>query len=261
VLGHSKFMSRNALMKQFIAEHQGIPLPDNTNAAMSYGTANEPVARKKFERDYKVEVQTHGYFVHSSHEWIGCSPDGTYLAENGEEMLLEIKCPYNGNLPSKIPEQYYDQIQWCLEIMNLEYATLYYWTPEEQVDFEIERDRDYFKSMLDYAYDFMAEFEKKKNEPLEYVNRSKDVLEWANELKRVEDEIKVLKETSAALRQNILEECQPNVDNIIGPLRVQYVKRRGSVNNKAIYADFNVDLDQYRGADSVYTKFTFNKED
>ena len=59
-----------------------------TNAAMQWGTEQEPIARAAYEAHTGVFVGQTGFHTHPTIKWLGASPDG--FAGDG---LIEIKCP------------------------------------------------------------------------------------------------------------------------------------------------------------------------
>lgn len=60
-----------------------------TNAAMQWGTDNEPLARAAYEARTGALVEEVGLIIHPHIEQAGASPDGLVDADG----LLEIKCP------------------------------------------------------------------------------------------------------------------------------------------------------------------------
>lgn len=83
-----------------------------TNAAMEWGTEQEPYARMAYEVANDVLVDKTGFWPHETIKWVGVSPDG--LVDN--DGLVEIKCPNTTThldyiLDDKVPTEYYKQIQ------------------------------------------------------------------------------------------------------------------------------------------------------
>ena len=83
-----------------------------TNAAMEWGTEQEPFARMAYEVANDVLVDKTGFWPHETIKWVGVSPDG--LVDN--DGLVEIKCPNTTThldyiLDDKVPTDYYKQIQ------------------------------------------------------------------------------------------------------------------------------------------------------
>ena len=64
-------------------------LPPNSSA-IKYGIEMEQRARKDFEKNFLLEVESAGLFVDLEFGYLAASPDGKI----GSEGLLEIKCPF-----------------------------------------------------------------------------------------------------------------------------------------------------------------------
>lgn len=93
-----------------------------TNAAMQWGTDNEPLARAEYEAATGNDVDTVGFSTHPTIEGFGASPDG--LVGDG---IIEIKCPNStthlrwmlaGNIPAEhLPQMYAEMAcvdaAWC----------------------------------------------------------------------------------------------------------------------------------------------------
>lgn len=84
-----------------------------TNAAMQWGTDNEPFARKGYEFMTDNAVEQIGFVDHPTILMTGASPDGLV----GMDGLLEIKCPNTAThidtlLRQTIPEKYLTQMTW-----------------------------------------------------------------------------------------------------------------------------------------------------
>jgi len=62
---------------------------DFTNAAMEFGTENEPFARSAYEVSTGFTVDEVGLVLHPTIDRAGASPDGLV----GSDGLVEIKCP------------------------------------------------------------------------------------------------------------------------------------------------------------------------
>lgn len=94
-----------------------------TNAAMEWGTEQEPFARMAYEAARNVLVDKTGFWLHPTIEWVGVSPDGLV----GDDGLVEIKCPnttthlewcFAGKVPAKHVKQVQCQLwvtgrKWC----------------------------------------------------------------------------------------------------------------------------------------------------
>ena len=94
-----------------------------TNAAMQWGTDQEPYARAEYEATQGAMVEECGFVSHPTIEMAGASPDGLV----GDDGLIEIKCPntatmidvlLTGTVASKYNIQMQFQMactgrQWC----------------------------------------------------------------------------------------------------------------------------------------------------
>ncbi len=76
-----------------------------TNAAMEWGTEQEPFARMAYEAHTGTFVKEEGFVDHPTIEGFGCSPDGIV-----GEGLIEIKCPNTANHIETILETYSSQV-------------------------------------------------------------------------------------------------------------------------------------------------------
>lgn len=88
---------------------------------MEWGLYCESVARDYFCLKYKKQVKEVNLCVHDVYNWLGASPDGIILNENG---LLEIKCP-STEIYDGIPDHYYSQMQIQMEVLKADYC--YFW--------------------------------------------------------------------------------------------------------------------------------------
>jgi len=84
-----------------------------TNAAMEWGTLNEPMARAAYELKTNCMVEEVGFIKHPTIKWSGASPDGLI----DDDGLVEIKCPntkthINYLVAGKPPPDYVPQMIW-----------------------------------------------------------------------------------------------------------------------------------------------------
>ena len=106
--------SRENYLAQLVCERMtGKPAESYSNAAMAWGTEQEPFARAAYESVKDVLVEEVGFVPHPSFSEAGASPDGLV----GEFGLVEIKCPNTAThiqtlLEQKVPEKYNTQMQW-----------------------------------------------------------------------------------------------------------------------------------------------------
>ena len=98
-----------------------------TNAAMQWGTEQEPFARASYEIMRGVFVEEVGFVPHPQIMMAGASPDGLV----GSDGMVEIKCPNTAThiaflLDGKIPLKYQLQMAWqmaCCGRQWVDYAS------------------------------------------------------------------------------------------------------------------------------------------
>ena len=83
-----------------------------SNAAMEWGTEQEPHARAAYSAKTGILVEEVGFIDHPTVAMSGASPDGF-----AEEGLIEVKCPNTSTmleyiLDGKPPQKYVTQMQW-----------------------------------------------------------------------------------------------------------------------------------------------------
>lgn len=107
---------RKNYMAELVAERlTGARTEGFTNAAMQWGTDQEPEARIAYEFYRDAAVEQTGFVAHPSIADTGASPDGMV----GADGLVEIKCPNTAThietlLGGSLPEKYFLQMQWQL---------------------------------------------------------------------------------------------------------------------------------------------------
>jgi len=105
--------SRDNYMAQLVVERiTSTKAESYSNAAMDWGTAQEPFARAAYEAFTGFMVEEVGFVQHPTIAWAGASPDGLV----GDDGLVEIKCPNTATmidtlLTGKVPQKYYIQMQ------------------------------------------------------------------------------------------------------------------------------------------------------
>lgn len=116
--------SRKNYMAELVAERlTGTTAGGFTNAAMQWGTDQEPAARAAYEFMHDATVDGVGFVDHPAMPMAGCSPDGLV----GADGMVEIKCPntathldtlLSGAIDGKYQKQMQFQMacagrQWC----------------------------------------------------------------------------------------------------------------------------------------------------
>lgn len=106
--------SRENYLAQLTVERlTGQPAESFSNAAMQWGTDQEPFARAVYELTKGDMVEETGFVIHPSITDSGASPDGLV----GDDGLIEIKCPNTAThietlLGGEIAGKYIHQMQW-----------------------------------------------------------------------------------------------------------------------------------------------------
>jgi putative phage-type endonuclease len=106
--------SRQNYLAQLVAERlTGTVQESFTNAAMQWGTDNEPVARAMYEVQTGFMVDQVGFVDHPTIPMSGASPDGLIDLDG----LVEIKCPNTAThietlIAKSAPSKYIKQMQW-----------------------------------------------------------------------------------------------------------------------------------------------------
>jgi putative phage-type endonuclease len=99
---------------ELIAERlTGVATEGYTNAAMQWGTDQEPAARLAYEFIHGVNVEQIAFVAHPRIADSGASPDGLV----GSDGLVEIKCPNTAThietlLQGNVPAKYVTQMNW-----------------------------------------------------------------------------------------------------------------------------------------------------
>jgi putative phage-type endonuclease len=115
--------SRENYMAQLICERlTGKPTEMFSNAAMEWGTEQEPHARAAYSAKTGELVEEVGFIPHHDIPGSGASPDG-FVGEG----LIEIKCPNTAThleyvLAGKPPEKYVTQMQWQMAVTGAPWA-------------------------------------------------------------------------------------------------------------------------------------------
>lgn len=105
--------SRENYLTELVIERFGVISEGFTNAAMQWGTEQEPFARQQYELESGMLVEQVAFIDHPTIAMSGASPDGLV----GDHGLLEIKCPnsathFNYLLEGVVPEKYKPQMAW-----------------------------------------------------------------------------------------------------------------------------------------------------
>ena len=102
----------NYLADLVVERLTGKPAATFSNAAMEWGTEQEPAARAAYSAKTGILVEEVGFIDHPIVAMSGASPDGF-----AEEGLVEIKCPNTSTmlewiLDGEVPSKHIPQLQW-----------------------------------------------------------------------------------------------------------------------------------------------------
>ncbi|MBN9236045.1 exonuclease [Mesorhizobium hungaricum] len=134
---------RKNYMAELVAERlTGTRQEGFTNAAMQWGTDQEPEARIAYEFYRDATVVETGFVPHPSIAETGASPDGLVR----DDGLVEIKCPNTAThletlLGAELPQKYFYQIQWQLSCTGRQWCDFVSYDPRlpEAMRLHVER--------------------------------------------------------------------------------------------------------------------------
>lgn len=160
--------SRENYLAQLVCERMtGTQSESFSNAAMQWGTDQEPLARAAYEAAKDVLVDEVGFITHPTIIAAGASPDGLV----GDDGLIEIKCPNTAThidtlLSEKVPSKYNTQMQWQMACTGRKWCDFVSFDPRmpeglqlfiQRVDF----DAEYVKMLEAEITEFLGELETK----------------------------------------------------------------------------------------------------
>lgn len=162
--------SRANYMAQLVCERlTGMPQESFSNAAMQWGTDQEPIARAEYESLRIVFVDEMGFAQHPTIENAGASPDGL-VGVNG---LIEIKCPNTAThietlLSGEPDAKYMKQMQWQMACTGRTWCDFVSFDPRMPENLRlfikrVERDDKLIAELEGEVRKFLAELEEKCN--------------------------------------------------------------------------------------------------
>jgi putative phage-type endonuclease len=139
-----------------------------TNAAMEWGTEQEPNAKAAYAAKTGILVEDVGFIDHPTVAMSGASPDG--FAEDG---LVEIKCPNTAThleyiFDGKPPQKYVTQMQWQMACAGKPWGDFASFDPRlperlQLLVVRVPRDDDYIKMLEQEVTAFLRELDDKLN--------------------------------------------------------------------------------------------------
>lgn len=168
--------SRDNYMAQLVCERMtGAPAESFTNAAMQWGTEQEPFARAAYESLKDILVEQVGFITHPRIDQAGASPDGLV----GLFGLVEIKCPNTAThiqtlLDQKVPEKYITQMQWQMACTQRQWCDFVSFDPRMAQGLQL------FVKRIEFDAQFVTELEK---EVIFFLQELESKIEQLNKLK------------------------------------------------------------------------------
>ena len=160
--------SRENYMAQLICERMtGGVAESYTNAAMQWGTDNEPLARAAYEAAKDVLVDEVAMITHPRIDAAGASPDGLV----GDDGLVEIKCPNTAThidtlMSQAVPTKYNTQMQWQMACTERQWCDFVSFDPRMPTELQlfikrVPRDNDYIAMLEKEILSFLKELDEK----------------------------------------------------------------------------------------------------
>ena len=139
-----------------------------SNAAMEWGTEQEPHARAAYSAKTGIMVEEVGFIDHPTVAMSGASPDGF-----AEEGLIEVKCPNTNTmlefiLDGKPPQKYVTQMQWQMACTGRPWCDFVSFDPRlperlQLLVVRVPRDDDYIAMLETEVKKFLAELDDNLN--------------------------------------------------------------------------------------------------
>lgn len=161
--------SRENYMADLIVERlTGEKASTFSNAAMEWGTEQEPNARAAYSAKTGELVEEVGFIPHHAIAGSGASPDG-FVGEG----LVEIKCANTAThleyvLSGKPPQKYITQMQWQMAVTGAPWCDFCSYDPRlpehlQLLIVRVPRDDEYIKMLEQEVTKFLQELDEKVN--------------------------------------------------------------------------------------------------
>ena len=161
--------SRDKYLTQLLLERlTGTVAESYSDAAMAWGTEQEPFARAAYEAQKGVMVDQVAFINHPTIEMAGASPDGLV----GDDGLVEIKCPMSHthleSLLGGLDDQYKVQVQWQMACTGRKWTDLCSFDPRFPAELQLvikrfERDDAFIATLEEEVIKFLKELDDKLN--------------------------------------------------------------------------------------------------
>jgi putative phage-type endonuclease len=258
------------MVREFIGEPSEIAERLKGNPDVKRGSDFEDTARFAYldETGFTMEENSLYFQLHDDYDWLGASPDGIVIDDDGNRLGIEIKCPRKFTLEkgrrinlNQAKKAYYGQIQHFMQICDLGVCDFIEYVDGEIRHQTIDRDEKYWSDHFPKLEVFMEEY----NAIINDENES-DKFKLGKDLERADErferliELKTLAEESKSesdsIKKELYEEFLENkpYHGIVNPGGYRLFKqvKTGSINNNAIvktYQEEILDLMKLTGAD------------
>jgi putative phage-type endonuclease len=167
--------SRANYMAQLVVERMTNQVAESfTNAAMEWGTEQEPFARAAYEGKTGILVDEVGAIDHPTILKSAASPDGLVVDKDNASLgCLEIKCPNTAQhistlLGEEVAKKYYDQMQWQMACTGRYWCDFVSYDPRMPKELQlfikrVPRDDKYIGELEGEVIQFLAEVDDKVN--------------------------------------------------------------------------------------------------
>jgi len=269
ILGLNPFMSTEQALRRMVRDYHNVESEFTGNIATEYGSLNEPIAQLDYTNKTGNAVHECGFFVHPEYEWLGASPDGLIESDNGELMVLEIKCPFSKR-NDLIPEfksiyqqkHYYAQLQLEMACANVKKAHFYQWNKYVDSVEMVFFDNAWFNDALPKLRAFYELYLSELNNPAHLESLTPEIsTPEAVALLTEYDQVSEFIENAQARKVEIIEALAKIADNknaVINGRKLSQITRQGAISYAKAIKDLlpNADLSKYQGKPTSYWKLS-----
>jgi putative phage-type endonuclease len=269
ILGLNPFMSTEQALRRMVRDYHNVESEFTGNIATEYGSLNEPIAQLDYTNKTGNLVNECGFFVHPEHDWLGASPDGLIESDNGELMVLEIKCPYSKR-NDLIPEfksiyqqkHYYAQLQLEMACANVKKAHFYQWNKHVDSVEMVFFDNAWFNDALPKLRAFYELYLSELNNPAHLESLTPEIVDDnALALLAEYDQVSEAIENAQARKVEIIEALAKIANNknaVINGRKFSQITRQGAISYAKAIKDLlpNADLSKYQGKPTTYWKLS-----
>ena len=267
ILGLNPFMSTEQALRRMVRDYHNVESEFTGNIATEYGSLNEPIAQLDYTNKTGNAVHECGFFVHPEHDWLGASPDGLIESDNGELMVLEIKCPFSKR-NDLIPEfksiyqqkHYYAQLQLEMACANVKKAHFYQWNKHVDSVEMVFFDNAWFNDALPKLRAFYELYLSELNNPAHLESLTPEIVDDnALALLAEYDQLGETIDNATQRQKEIIVELAKIANNknaVINGRKFSQITRQGAISYAKAIKDLlpNADLSKYQGKPTTYWK-------